>query len=312
LSIRKKINILNRVLGDGYNSNTERLYFCPNCDHHKKKLSVNIEKNLFKCWVCDWSGRDVYRIIRRCGTNSQKNEWKSLSSTIAIERFAEKLFAEEEQEREETVDLPEEFISLVNKNLPPTSRYPLNYLYSRGIGKKDIIRWKMGYCSKGDFSGRVIIPSFGLTGDPNYFIARTYSGDWKKYLNPRVSKDMIFNQLYLDFDQDLVLVEGVFDAVVAGPNAVPLLGSTLREGARLFQEIVKNDTPVYLALDSDAKKKTIQIARSFIKYDIEVYQVDVSPYKDVGEMPKSEFLDRKKSAKKLTMQRCLQDAIMNI
>ena len=65
-----------------------------------------------------------------------------------------------------------------------------------------------------------------------------------------VAKDIIFNELYLDFDQDLVIVEGAFDAVIAGPNAVPILGSTLRENSKLFQLIVKNDTPIYIGNDT--------------------------------------------------------------
>ena len=43
--------------------------------------------------------------------------------------------------------------------------------------------------------------------------------------------------LYLDWDKDITIVEGVFDAIVAG-NAIPLLGSTLRENSYIFQKIV--------------------------------------------------------------------------
>ena len=199
-------------------------------------------------------------------------------------------------EEEQIVDLPKEFISLANKNLPATSLYPLNYLQSRGVDKNDILRWKLGYCSEGQYAGRVVIPSFGLSGHPNYFVARTYSRDWKKYCNPTASRDIIFNHLYLDFDEDMILVEGVFDAIVAGPNSVPLLGSTLREESALFQEIVKNDTPVYIALDPDAEKKAMQIIQKLLKYDIEIYKIEVGPYDDVGEMPKEEFARRKQSA----------------
>jgi len=194
---------------------------------------------------------------------------------------------------EPTLSLPDDYISLANKNLPRTSLSALRYLYDRGITKKDIVRWKIGYCSSGEYSGRVIIPSFGMSGRCNYFIARTYSDDWRKYKNPAASKDIIFNHLYLDFDEDMVIVEGVFDAVVSGPNSVPLMGSTLREESRLFQEIVKNDTAVYVALDSDAIKKENRIIRLFLKYGIEVYKIDTSGYEDVGAMSKKVFSERK-------------------
>jgi len=172
----------------------------------------------------------------------------------------------------------------------------MNYLTSRGLNKSDIIRWKIGYCAEGEYSSRIIVPSFGLSGGVNYFMARSYARDWKKYKNPHASKDIVFNHLYLDFDEDLILVEGVFDAIVAGGNSVPILGSTLREDHVLFQEIVKNDTPVYLALDQDADVKAMSIIQKLIKYDVEVYKINTSPFKDVGEMSKKAFLERKQSA----------------
>jgi len=115
-------------------------------------------------------------------------------------------------------------------------------------------------------------------------------------MNPEASRDIVFNQLYLDFDEDLTIVEGVFDAIIAGPNAVPILGSTLNEDSALFQEIVTNDTPVYIALDRDAKKKENRLIEKFLEYGIEIYKIDTTAYDDVGVMPKANFLHLKKKA----------------
>ena len=93
----------------------------------------------------------------------------------------------------------------------------------------------------------------------------------------------------------MILVEGVFDAVVAG-NSVPILGSSLREGSALVRRVVENDTPVYLALDADAEKKALEIIKQFLEYDVELYKVDIHPFSDVGEMSKEEFLKRKAAA----------------
>jgi len=201
---------------------------------------------------------------------------------------------------------------LVNKNLPYSSLYPLNYLKSRGILKEDIIRWKIGYCMEGEYKGRIVIPSFGLTGHCNYFTARTFTDDWKKYFNPPISRDIIFNHLFLNFDEDLSIVEGAFDAIVAGSNSVPLLGSSLREGSRLFQEIVKNDTPVYIALDPDAEKKATRLINSLLDYGVEVYKINILPYSDVGEMTKEQFLKRKRNAEIINKDNYLLQEIMKI
>ena len=156
--------------------------------------------------------------------------------------------------------------------------------------------WKIGYCTEGRYGGRIIVPSFNNSGNLNYFIARTYVGHRMKYLNPPISKNVIFNELFVDWDEPVVLVEGLFDAIVGGQNAIPILGSTLREESKLFQAIVLNDSPVYLALDEDAKKKQTHMIRSLFKYDVDVKVVDTSSVEDVGSMTRKQFLSRMSQA----------------
>jgi len=310
----EKIKILSNVLGHSYREGySQLLFYCPSCEHHKKKLSINVEKNVFKCWVCGYSGRNIFRIIKKHGTYSDKKEWSRLTQQVEIENFSEKLFGSSANEVE-NLFLPDEFISLANKSLPATATYPLNYLRSRGITRQDIVRWKIGYCSSGKYEGRIIFPSFGLDGKLNYFVARSYVGDWKRYLNPSIKNDIVFNHLYIDFLNPVVIVEGAFDAVKAGINSAPLLGSTLSENSILFSEIVKNDTTVYLALDSDARKKTERLIKLFLKYDIELHIVDLesTPYEDVGEMSKQEFEILKMKAEKTNMEKLLINKIIKI
>jgi len=307
---KTKLEILKSILGQTYSSSEEYLFHCPRCEHHKKKLSINLDKNVFKCWVCDWRGKDIYRVVRRYGTYDQKQTWKSFGSAVDVINFSNKLFESVEHDYRQKISLPEEFRSLANKNMPKTAYYPINYLESRGIGKSEIIRWKIGYCDQGEYSGRIIIPSFDCDGDVNYFIARSYDREWPKYKNPTgARKDIVFNELFLDFDEDLVIVEGVFDAIVAGPNAVPLLGSTLNENHPLFSRIIENDTPVYVGLDADAKKKELKIINSLLKNDIEVRKVDLGNYSDVGQMKRGVFLDKKQTATLVNSENYLYEVI---
>ena len=132
-------------------------------------------------------------------------------------------------------------------------------------------------------------------------------------MSPQTKRNnIVFNKLFLDFQSDITITEGVFDAIVAGPNAVPILGSNLKENSILFQEIVKNDTLVYIALDVDAEKKAMRLVESLLKYDIELYKVNIAPYNDLGEMSKEEFLERKKEASFLTSQNYLSYKISNL
>jgi len=293
---KEAIKILNETLGDYRKTSKEEHYFkCPACNHHKYKLAINLDKNAFHCWICDYRGRSIRRLVRRFGSFVQLQKWDGISNRSDLERFAD-LFVERRPEENKTkVELPEEFISLTSNNIPATGIYALRYLEKRGITKADILKWKIGFCFSGEYRNRIIVPSFNENGDCSYFVARSYNGDSYKYKNPPASKDIVFNDLFVDWSNDLILTEGVFDAIVA-QNAVPILGSTLRSNAELIRKIVINDTPVYIALDPDATKKENRIIKMLLEYDIELYKIDVSGYEDVGSMSKEVFQERKNNA----------------
>ena len=239
-----------------------------------------------------YSRKNIYRLVRKFGSYQQKQKWLELEGRLDLSEF-DKMFMEmNDEEIEQVTDLPPEFVSLCNKHLPKSSRKALDYLFNRGVTKQDILMWKIGYCPEGRYVGRIIVPSFNNSGNLNYFIARSYVGHRMKYLNPPISKNVVFNELFVDWDESIILVEGLFDAIVAGQNAIPILGSTLREESKLFQGIVLNDSPVYLALDEDAKKKQDYIVKLFHKYDVSVKTIDTSNIDDVGSMSKSQFMSR--------------------
>ena len=303
---REQINILSRVLGHSYTSGGERLYHCPKCKHHKRKMSVNLAKDKFKCWICDYAGHSIRRVVKKYGSFTDLQQWDRLAGAVEISLF-DQLFGDVANDEEmEPVDMPQEFVSLANKNLPISSRLALKYLFERGVTRRDILRWKIGYCSEGEYAGRIIIPSFSETGDLNFFVGRSYTNHWQKYNQPSVSRDIVFNHLYIDWDEDIILVEGVFDAIVAGPNSIPILGSSLKENSKLFQEIVSHDSTVYVALDPDAERKAIRLIKDLLEYDVELYKIDILPYSDVGEMFSTEFEKRKDMAQQMTQDGLLR------
>ncbi len=287
---QEKLKILTSFLGPYTRSGGEVLFSCPFCKHHKKKLSVNIHKNVFKCWICDANGKSLSKLVRKFGNTDARFKWSKFEDRIEIGDF-DNLFEDQKPELEVLINLSANFVSLANKSLPITAKAPLKYLSERGITKKDILRWKIGYCSDGEYANRVIIPSFNKDGYVNYFVARSWIDEFPRYKNPQASKNIIFNELFVDWTKPIILTEGVFDAVKAG-NAIPLLGSTMKENSKVFQEIVKREIPVYLALDPDAQKKQDWITEMLLSYDVPVYSVDISGYKDVGEMEPEVFQDR--------------------
>ena len=291
----KKKKILDEVLGRPYKQGKEYLYPSRCCGHHKPKLSINFEKNAAKCWACDWRTKNLRRIVRRWGDISHINRWKDFDADIELGDL-DNLFAKE-IENPQRIDLPNEFKTLTGRSHPPSSRMVFNYLRKRGVTDKDILYWKIGYCGSGDYKNRLILPSFDEEGYCNFFTSRTFDHNvWPPYMNGPGNKDIIFNELLIDWEREVTLVEGVFDAIVAGENSIPLLGSTLREDSKLFMKIVRNDTPVLLGLDADAHKKAMRLVKALLAYDIEVRLMDTSGYKDIGEMPREVFQQRKEAA----------------
>ena len=288
----EKLKLLKRALGHCWTNEEEHQFHCPKCKHHKLKLSVNIEKGVFKCWVCDYSGTKISPLIRRFAP-SYYADWRLLAGEVDLGKY-DTIFAEQEESPPQVIDLPENFQTLTGKKTR-VKRKALKYLYSRGFTDTDILAWKIGFCDFGEYQNRVIVPSFDIQGNLNFFIARSYTDDWMKYKNPKVSKDIIFNGLNVDWDNDIVLVEGVFDAMKC-QNAIPLLGSTLRENSILFQKICERKPNVYLALDDDVKDKEFGIARRLREYGIKVMSIDVSGYLDIGEMPQEVVEQRKINA----------------
>jgi len=314
MSFDSKVEILKNILNFSHASRSEHLFYCPYCNHHNPKMSVNVEKNVYKCWVCDAKGMDIWRIVRKFGDFHEKRKWISLLGEIdpTSQNIYDLLSAQKVEDPHHKISLPDEFVSLANKDLPISSRPAMKYLSERSVAKAEIINWKIGFCSRGEFRGRVIFPSFDAAGDTNYFVARSYKGDWMKYKNPPVSRDIVFNELFVDWKEKVYLVEGIFDAIAVGMNAIPILGSTINENSNLFKKIIKNDTAVYIALDEDAEKKSMRIVESLNQHGIEVYKVDTSEYDDVATMPKKTLDKRIKDAIMITSEDVLSRTIRTI
>lgn len=296
--MRNKKNILREVLGSGYDSRDETLYHCPFCKHHKKKLSVNVTKGFFKCWVCDTKGAISY-LIKRFGSIDDRHDWALLDQEVDFSTMD--LIFNQPEEKLPPVNLPPEYICLAKKGLPPAANDAISYLWSRGIGQKDIIYHKIGFCLTGKYKKRIIIPSFDDEGNCNYFTARSYSGDWLSYKNPPASKNIIFNDLLINWKEPITLVEGPFDAIKM-KNSIPILGSTLKETTKLFKKIVEKQTKVYIGLDEDALNKSMKIISLLLEYGLDVYKLDTSEIEDIGSITKTEAEDLKQEASQIDLE----------
>ena len=104
--------ILYAAIGNYADKGDELLFACPACNHHKRKFSVNLDKGFYKCWICDYRGRNIRRVVRRFGSFTQLQKWDEITDRSDLERFADLFMESERVEDAEKLELPEEFISL--------------------------------------------------------------------------------------------------------------------------------------------------------------------------------------------------------
>lgn len=266
----RKLSAVSRVLGDPkLVKGDEHVFTCvdPFRRHSessktKLKLSVNIETDVFNCWSCGFKGKSLAGILRLVRNNPDLEEY--LDEAGGPPRCVR-------VEVQEPPKLPPEMKTLAHMGQRDKleSKY-LEYLLKRGVGIQDVFRYKLGFCSSGGYSGRVVIPSFDKNGNLSTFAARSiYGGVEPKYDGPEVDKTtIVFNELMVDWDRDVVIVEGQMDAIVGGDNFIPLCGKTLPVRSVLFKRLVAAGRTAYVALDPDAVDQAIRICSDLAAYDV--------------------------------------------
>lgn len=282
-------SIVDQILGTSIKRNQEFLYFCPrpNCNHHKPKLSINFEKNVFKCWICGWSGRNIVRLIKKYGSRLQLEYAQKYINKIHFEFLKTTDFPERKE-----VDIPEPFISLTEpfSRLPSIAKSGVSYLVERGLTASQIALWKPVMTLDRDhyLYGRIIFPSFDMRGKINYYTARSINDKSQlKYINAPGTKNFIFNEAFVDWRKPVYIVEGIFDAIKIQDNVVPIMGTFMNETHRLFHKILATDSEVVITLDNDAKGKAVKIANMFLRKDISTKMVKFpeNSYEDLGQIP---------------------------
>jgi DNA primase len=251
------VEILEGILGESKNhyENKGQISFdCPVCSNQLKgldngdgkgNLEVNYGYHVYKCWACsethDTHGT-LYKLIKTYGTKGDLKKYRLVNPNIEIKK----------KEVKEIKGLPKEFIPLSEENGSYEYKKAVEYLTKRNIGMDIIEKYNIGYCEQGDYSHRVVFPSYDIHNDINYFLGRSYEKYSKlKYKNPEIPKtEIIFNEGKVNWDSNIYIVEGVFDHIVV-PNSIPMLGKVMSDD--LFSKLVKNaECKVIILLDSDA------------------------------------------------------------
>ncbi len=260
------VDILEGILGKPKNHHKEKSqmsFDCPVCSYEIKGLSkgdgkgnleINYEHNVYKCWACSETHNThgtLYKLIKDYGNKNDLKQYKLINPEPKNER--------EVKEKKVINGLPKEFIPLSLEDDSEDYKIAIEYLSKRNIGYDIIKKYNIGFCKKGEYSNRIIFPSYDIHGDINYFLGRSYEKFTKlKYKNPDIPKsEIIFNEGKVNWDSNIYIVEGVFDHIVV-PNSIPMLGKVISDD--LFTKLTKKaECKVIILLDSDAYNDAVNL-----------------------------------------------------
>tara|TARA_R100000234_G_scaffold85252_1_gene54288 strand:- start:156 stop:1013 length:858 start_codon:yes stop_codon:yes gene_type:complete len=240
------------------------MWWSPFISHHKPKLQINIKTQKWHCWVSNQGGHNLYQLLKKL--KAGKEEFDELSDIVGKPKF------KQTKEDKVVLRLPNDFKPMWVDDGNIIQKHAKVYLNKRGITSQDILRYSIGYCSEGLYGNRVIIPSYDSKGVLNYFVGRSIYEDGMKYKNPPVSKNIIGFDLFINWDEPIILCEGVFDAIAIKRNAIPLFGKTIPK--KLMKKIYeKQIKTIYILLDSDAYWDSIKMTDVLMRNGINVQLV---------------------------------------
>lgn len=298
----QKLNLIQEVLGQGIVTGKGNAQFtCPFCNHKKPKLAIQLDSEAWHCWVCETKGRSIHSLFKRIGVPREKFLRLAAVSTLTPKTHPD------ESRTTATIQLPSEFKPLykVDRNNFFWSK-AVDYLVSqRGIAIGDFVKYNIGYCDEGPWKGYIIFPNYDDRGNLNYFTTRSFLPQ-QSFKNPILPRNEVVGfELQVNWQMPVVIVEAALDAIATRYNATPLYGKVITNG--LKRKILQCGTPaVYVALDGDALKSSIQALQYFLGIGVDVYLVHISQGLDPNKIGTKGMMELIHSSSKIDSQQLLQ------
>lgn len=251
---------------------------CEKCADHKFRLYLNFDKKVWWCHNCGYGiNQDIVDFI---AFHEQKSRVHVISDLLrllrpsdeelqrTVENLNREYYDEDEPEIEyKPFSLPEfvhriytkiEVKGPVGKQVKALESAAKKYLNDRGISKKLIYRSHIYVCYAGRYRNRLIFPAYMRGQVVSWVARRLYVHDkGQKYLNPSgVDQGTIlwgFDNARV-FDE-VVVCEGVFDALKVGDRAVAAFGKNVTKNH--LNLIEKYWDKAVLLLDPDAHAMTV-------------------------------------------------------
>ena len=250
--------------------------FCPLPSHNGKKnspsFSANLKRGIWQCFGCGEKGNVLDFAVLMERANPKSGEDVRRVASKLKERFAGGSASPSPQEPPKETDNDENIVinaplDFELKGLDATH----SYLHDRGLTKKTIATFGLGYCSRGLLAKRIAIPIHDATGELIGYAGRVVddnaiSDENPKYKFPGRRKRngvihefrkslLLYNVHKISAGSDLVVVEG-FASVwylheIGIRNVVSTMGASCSdEQARMLCTLFIGR--LYIICDGDA------------------------------------------------------------
>lgn len=259
------IEILEDILGDSCRHHPGKgqiAFDCPVCSYDikgldkgdgKGNLEINYKMGVYKCWACSethYTKGRIGKLVKKWGSPIQFKNFQLVNPDE---------FEYSDKKYRHDLKLPYGYTKLIDSSTYDlNARQVWNYLKKRNISKEIVEKYEIGFTTEGEYKFRIIVPSYNSEGNLQFFVARSYVNTKLKYKNPEQEKsEIIFNENHLNWDEDIYLVEGVFDMFFL-PNSIPLLGKVISD--KLWQRLYKESTAnIIICLDGDAWEDSVKL-----------------------------------------------------
>ena len=261
----------------------EALALCPFHGDTNPSLFISIPKLIYHCFSCGAKGHLKGNQKKQQNKDVHKNVFNDLLDSFYSEPKQDDYF------------LPDHYLPL------EPSKYYSKPFWDYLVNQREVVpdtidKFEIGYCVKGDYTDRIIVPlemGFVARSIHNEVLTKYITGREQRYLYPLgLPKDKLLFNFNPDYDP-VILVEGVFDALKLdgfGVNATAILGARVSD-SQIEMLCDSNSNTITLAFDSDeAGEQASLLASSQIKkYFDEIKVLELPEGADPGDLDRDSW-----------------------
>lgn len=267
----------------GDNGKDEVIYYCPECLNRRGKpdrdgkFYVNTKTLRYHCFKCDYKG-SISRNTKYDDSRIYDDTRDSDLELLAKEAYA--------------IDNADKFPLKIPIDKIFTSERATQYLIDRGFTEEQMSYYDLRVGNLDMNFGRIVIPNeVNKIVYTDYYSARTFIDQKRKYLNPSSQKSsIVFNLHRIQEGSPIIVVEGALTAIAAGHNAVATLGKTMTrmQAAKIAS---KRPSIVYINYDYGAEEYSRQACQLMKRLlpDTPVFEVLMKDEKDAADLSHEEY-----------------------